>query len=393
MKHNFREQDTPNADQSRTPNNTHSGASSVAEGLQKFDKLIPEKHRSDAVLCIEYLITGSPEVLQAKTRLQQDRYFSEALSWVTDRHGAENVVCASVHRDETTPHLVVYVVPLDTDSGRLNCKKWLGGAKALNQMQTDFAKNVGLQHGLERGVEGSKAKHTSIKEYYARVTEPTPVLKQPAPLKSPFLESKDDYANRIFNAAAEAVNPKLTAQAAKIKEAEQYKKNTEITLKSLSKKIKEIEPVSELFKGLSPDQQQAAYAQLTAETNKMRGANIIAAEAKRRALLLLKGVELAMGATATFCRHAVAALREKANDWTKVEWVKVEKAAVVEAVNEHGQSHTEAAQAVLTYSPGQASTTKQMTQALLARAAQLDKEHERTKKPEEHRKPGFDLGR
>ncbi|WP_419851934.1 plasmid recombination protein [Actinobacillus pleuropneumoniae] len=39
-----------------------------------------------------------------------------------------------MHNDESTPHLVAYVVPLD-ERGKLNAKKWLGGKKLMNEMQ------------------------------------------------------------------------------------------------------------------------------------------------------------------------------------------------------------------------------------------------------------------
>ena len=42
----------------------------------------------------------------------------------------------------------------------------------LSQLQTDFAKDVGQRHGLERGIEGSQAKHQTIKEFYAQVNQP-----------------------------------------------------------------------------------------------------------------------------------------------------------------------------------------------------------------------------
>ena len=42
-----------------------------------------------------------------------------------DRHGKENVIATTIHRDESTPHLVAYVVPLV--DGKLNAKKFLGG--------------------------------------------------------------------------------------------------------------------------------------------------------------------------------------------------------------------------------------------------------------------------
>ena len=68
------------------------------------------------------------------------------------------------------PHLAVYVVPLK--DGKLNAKHFTGGKKVLSQLQTDFAKDVGQRHGLERGIEGSQAKHQTIKEFYAQVNQP-----------------------------------------------------------------------------------------------------------------------------------------------------------------------------------------------------------------------------
>ena len=109
LKHSFRAQETPNADPDRTPENTHIGAEDTLDALQKIDARLPDKIRKNGVLVIEYLITASPEDMQGKTRAQQDAYFSDAHQWLQDRHGAENVVYAGIHRDETTPHMYAYV--------------------------------------------------------------------------------------------------------------------------------------------------------------------------------------------------------------------------------------------------------------------------------------------
>ena len=169
MKHSFRAQDTPNADAELAHHNEHFGAHSVAEGMAAFRARLPESFRKDAVQAIEYLMTASPEAMASKSREEQDAYFRDALDWLKGRHGAENVVYAGIHRDETTPHMYAYVVPRDPETGRLNAKRWLGGAKALRDMQTEYAEQVGKRHGLERGLEGSKSRHTTIKDYYGRV--------------------------------------------------------------------------------------------------------------------------------------------------------------------------------------------------------------------------------
>lgn len=171
MKHSFREQETPNAIPELLGKNEHFYAESVKDGMAAFRGRLPASYRKDAVQCIEYLMTASPEAMRGKSRQEQDAYLLDGLRWLRERHGAENVVYAGIHRDETTPHMYAYVVPIDASTGRLNAKKWLGGAKALSQMQTEFARDVGAKHGLVRGIERSKARHTRIQEFYAALEE------------------------------------------------------------------------------------------------------------------------------------------------------------------------------------------------------------------------------
>ena len=169
LKHAFREQPTENADPERAASNAHLGASSAREAMEKVRARLPEKRRKDAVLAIEYLITASPEAMAKMAPQERTAYFNDALKWLKQRHGGANVVYSGVHRDEKTQHMYAYVVPLDESTGRLNARRWLGGAKALSEMQTDFAANVGARHGLDRGIEGSKAKHQRVKRHYGLV--------------------------------------------------------------------------------------------------------------------------------------------------------------------------------------------------------------------------------
>jgi hypothetical protein len=160
---------------------------------------MPERIRKNAVLCIEYLIAGSPNAIHEMTKTMQHAYFSDALHWLTERHGAKTVVCGIVHRDESTPHLSVFVIPIDP-RGRLNCRHFLGGAASMTTMQTEFAERVGKLHGLSRGIEGSKAQHMSIRTFYAlarcaykplpRAPKPPPTL--PTPPEEPgFLATRE----------------------------------------------------------------------------------------------------------------------------------------------------------------------------------------------------------
>ncbi|WP_421525677.1 plasmid recombination protein [Pseudomonas yamanorum] len=46
-------------------------------------------------------------------------------------------MCAEVHLDERTPHLIAYITPL-TGDGRLSARDFLGSPAKLRKMQTDL---------------------------------------------------------------------------------------------------------------------------------------------------------------------------------------------------------------------------------------------------------------
>ena len=60
LAHTYRTIHTPNADPSQTVNNEHD-LSDPDLVMAEVKNRLPEKYRSDAVLCIEHLITASPE--------------------------------------------------------------------------------------------------------------------------------------------------------------------------------------------------------------------------------------------------------------------------------------------------------------------------------------------
>lgn len=363
MKHSFRAQETPNADPTLAHENTHIGAQSVAEGMAAFRARLPAKHRKDAVQCIEYLMTASPDAMKGKSRAEQDAYFRDALEWLRARHGAENVVYAGIHRDETTPHMYAYVVPLDANTGRLNAKKWLGGARALRDMQTSFAHDVGAVHGLERGVEGSKAKHQTIKKYYARVNGSTPEQQQ-IEVPEPGLKDRlnpAEYGQRVAQAVVQQLQPVQRALQAKVREYEAQRERmqqAEKTAQEATKKRREADAkIAGMVGNLQPFMQLAvedreAFEGVKAQTQRKLHALEQKAEQKRR-IEALRALEGASGGAAyTFAKNALAAIHEAGGDAGKVDWSKVEQQSFNEAVQQHGQDRIEAVQALLEHSPG-----------------------------------------
>jgi transcriptional regulator with XRE-family HTH domain len=91
----------------------------------------------------------------------------------------QNIISTALHLDESTPHMVVYAVPINAN-GRLAAKDFLGGREKLSQLQTDFHQLVGVPNGLERGVKGSSASHQTVKRFYSNISnlaEPPSVSK------------------------------------------------------------------------------------------------------------------------------------------------------------------------------------------------------------------------
>ena len=118
--HTFRIMKTPNADKSKLHLNEHEF--SLNQIKQNIKDRLPEKVRKNGVRVVEYLITASPEWTGWGTE-KEKRIFDNAKKWLRDKHGSENVAGLSIHRDETTPHLVAYVVPID-GKGNLNARNF-----------------------------------------------------------------------------------------------------------------------------------------------------------------------------------------------------------------------------------------------------------------------------
>lgn len=215
LQHSFRERDTPNADPGRRDDNTvlEGGADSRAV-LAAWRERAPEKIRANAVHGLEYFVGGSPEALRAMSRAEQDAYFQDALDWLRERHGAANILSAIVHRDETTPHMTVMTIPLDAE-GRLNARALVGNREKLSAMQTDFAERVGQRHGLERGVQGSRATHERVERVYAHIMDPEAPVALPERHRGAFLglggESEEAWRQRASQAATDALRGAWTA--------------------------------------------------------------------------------------------------------------------------------------------------------------------------------------
>lgn len=278
FKHAFREQDTPNADAERTPTNIHMGAKSTAEALQRFNQALPDKVRKNAVMMVEYLITASPEDMASKDTAAQNAYFKDALKWLQAKHGKENLVYAGIHRDETTPHLYAYVVPKD-EKGKLNCRSFYGEKNALSLMQTDFAETVGKPHGLERGIEGSRARHTTIREYYGRIQaaeRAAPKIDIPEPDLTDRINPQT-YGRKVADSILKQIGGQWKELSAKASQTTLAIREAKTAREALAGQQNRLKPMLEALKPLSKQEQSIALRglqQLSQTLLDKRGKNV-----------------------------------------------------------------------------------------------------------------------
>ncbi|MGE6379933.1 MobV family relaxase [Peribacillus muralis] len=131
------------------------------------DNMIPgKKIRKDAVRLAEFLITSDKGFFEKISPEEQKRYFETAHEFLADRYGQQNLIYATVHHDEKTPHMHVGFVPV-TEDGRLSAKDFFGQKKQLVSLQDDFNKFLKQNDfELERGVSSSR-KHLETGKYKA----------------------------------------------------------------------------------------------------------------------------------------------------------------------------------------------------------------------------------
>lgn len=170
------------------------------------------KRRADMVRALDILVTASPSAMQRMSKAEQDSYFKKALRFIAERFGgAENILTAAVHRDETTPHMQVLVMPRDRATGAFQASKMVGGRGDMSRMQDAFWEACGKPYGLDRGERRTGARHVTIREFYgameqgAEAPRMVAVPAAPAPLG---LIARLSSTKRAAHAAAEAARAK-----------------------------------------------------------------------------------------------------------------------------------------------------------------------------------------
>lgn len=185
-----------NADASRTHLNREmitfpDGVTNRTEAIQyRLETAgLQRKIGKNQVRAVRILLTGSPDDIK---RIEQagklDDWCRDNLDWLKKTYGAENIVSAVVHLDETTPHIHATMIPIVTGERRKAKAEQATGEKKkkyrkkspdairlcaddvmsrvrLKEYQNTYAEQM-AKYGLQRGIDGSEAKHITTSQYY-----------------------------------------------------------------------------------------------------------------------------------------------------------------------------------------------------------------------------------
>jgi hypothetical protein len=257
-KHTARLQDTPNADPYKENirligDNDDPELEKIV--LAKIADNTKHKPRKDAVLCSEIFLSASPEYFRPHDPSHAGEWddslmwnFANASKkWLQDNFG-DKCVRAELHLDESTPHIHAYIVPLNDKTKQLSHKAMFGGdgrqaSIKLSKFQDSYAKAL-APLGIERGVKGSQATHTKVKEYYEAVN------KEPLTLELDRLAPKQgETAQQLFerikkDPAIQTVNHQLADRTRMIgleKRASRSAIASEKLRSSLENRVEELE--------------------------------------------------------------------------------------------------------------------------------------------------------
>ena len=157
------EHSNENIDRSRTHLNydlkERGGLSVYAYYKQRIDRIAAETKertgksiRKDAVTLCSWAVTVPKDLPEDK----QADFFKAAYDWFSERYGADNIVIAAVHMDESTPHMHLQFTPIiEKDGVRKLCAKELETQRTLatahQKLQKYLEKSLGCEVNLLNG--------------------------------------------------------------------------------------------------------------------------------------------------------------------------------------------------------------------------------------------------
>nr|WP_075519219.1 MobV family relaxase [Moritella viscosa]SHO06443.1 Mobilization protein-like [Moritella viscosa] len=253
--HVYRYLETPNANPKISNKKLLGSGNVVRDVKRKFEKnnINPRKN---AVLCIEAVLSLSPDFFQSNTNTKD--FAINARKWLISEFG-DNLVSAVLHLDEKTPHIHAHIVPMTAD-GRLSARE-LFNKSTLPNYQKSYLNQMKIIEPKLKYNQGSKAEHTKLKDYYSMVNKEidnNTELKENVSTLENELEEKEDKIFFMGN-NLKKLEKSVKSQNNEISKLKQFIEQLKGKIKKLSNPIKtEKEPDQEyeyehLFPELNPN--------------------------------------------------------------------------------------------------------------------------------------------
>lgn len=120
--------------------------------------------RKDAVLVNEWIISSDKDFFDNLTESEIENFFERSKDYFAEKIGEKNIRYATVHLDESTPHMHMGIVPFDKDN-KLSAKR-VFNRQALRDVQEELPKYLqDFQFEIARGQKGSERKNLTVPEF------------------------------------------------------------------------------------------------------------------------------------------------------------------------------------------------------------------------------------
>lgn len=130
--------------------------------------------RKTSVWQTEFIISSDQEFFKELPREEQNRFFEESYKYLAREFGEQNITCAVVHYDETTPHMHFDFVPM-TEQNKLSRKEVMTRERLL-KIQDEMPRILHEKgYDVVRGVksaqidEKDRPRHLDTQEYKKRL--------------------------------------------------------------------------------------------------------------------------------------------------------------------------------------------------------------------------------
>lgn len=247
---------------------------------EKLSNLVESSRavRKDAVVVCNFIVTSDNETMDTLGADRQREFFQDSVKWFSDRYGADRVLNATVHMDETTPHLHIGVMPI-TQDGRLSAKAIFTKTE-MKAIQTEFARDVGEKYGLERGVEGSERTHLSEARFKEK--KALEMANEHGAIAQELHVLAEDCKQELLEAtrSLEAVKQELSTMQdrkdtlqGEIKRLEEVKSRADQTMKRVHETVNQQKPILlDLQKRISEAKSELSVVETAVKEKKAEGA-------------------------------------------------------------------------------------------------------------------------